>query len=232
MQRKSDYMRIEDEIFHKCKIDTQKLIAYGFQYAHDVYTYQQNILNDSFQVTITITSDMKINGEIYDLAFQELYTNYRIDTQIGEFVAKVRHAYRDILENIKEKCTTSQYFRQPQSNRLAKMIEEAYGDLPEFLWEKTPNTAVFRNPKNKKWYAAILAIPKNKISMGDEQVDVLNVKLDKNKIEQLLQQQGYYKAYHMNKTYWISIILDDTLDDERIMTLIKESHQFTEKKRS
>lgn len=33
----------------------------------------------------------------------------------------------------------------------------------------------------------------------------------------------------MNKTNWITIILDDTVKDEEIIACIKESHQYTEK---
>ena len=34
----------------------------------------------------------------------------------------------------------------------------------------------------------------------------------------------------MNKKYWITVILDETLSDKEIMELIEESHSFTVKK--
>lgn len=38
-----------------------------------------------------------------------------------------------------------------------------------------------------------------------------------------------YPAYHMNKRYWISIALDDTMPDDDIWPLLAESHAFAAK---
>ena len=67
-----------------------------------------------------------------------------------------------------------------------------------------------------------------KISQGDYEVEIINVKLNEEKIKKLLKQKGFYQAYHMNKKNWISIILDNTLSDDEIMSYIEESHRFTE----
>lgn len=73
-------------------------------------------------------------------------------------------------------------------------------------------------------------IEQKKIRNKKGNVEILNVKLAKDKIPLLLKKKGYYKAYHMNKANWLTIILDETLKDEEIMALIAESHQFTLKK--
>ena len=67
-----------------------------------------------------------------------------------------------------------------------------------------------------------------KISQGDYEVEIINVKLNEEKIKKLLKQKGFYQAYHMNKKNWISIILDNTLSDDEIMSYIEVSHRFTE----
>lgn len=66
----------------------------------------------------------------------------------------------------------------------------------------------------------------SKLEDGKGDVEILNVKLDENKIKKLLKQRGFYKAYHMNKTDWISIILNDTIKDEYITELLDESHEL------
>lgn len=38
-------------------------------------------------------------------------------------------------------------------------------------------------------------------------------------------------AYHMNKTHWISILLDGTMEDEDIQRLVQDSYELTAKKR-
>ena len=59
-------------------------------------------------------------------------------------------------------------------------------------------------------------------------VEVMNIKLDPSEIDELVKEDGFYRAYHMNKKYWITIILDGTVPTERIMELIEESHSYTE----
>ena len=50
--------------------------------------------------------------------------------------------------------------------------------------------------------------------------------------EKLLQygQAGIYPAYHMNHKYWISIVLNEEIEDERIMHLIDLSFNVTNEK--
>jgi predicted DNA-binding protein (MmcQ/YjbR family) len=66
----------------------------------------------------------------------------------------------------------------------------------------------------------------SKLDKGSGKIEVLNVKIDENKIPELIKQKGYYEAYHMNKKYWISIILNDTLLDKNIISLIDESYKL------
>ena len=58
-------------------------------------------------------------------------------------------------------------------------------------------------------------------------MEILNVKLDKHKISNLINKDGLYTAYHMNKKSWITIVLDETLSDDFIMELIDESYSYT-----
>ena len=67
----------------------------------------------------------------------------------------------------------------------------------------------------------------NKITNNDKKGEVLNVKLAPEKIESLISKTGYYKAYHMNKKNWITIILDDSISDDEIIKLIDESYSYT-----
>ena len=71
----------------------------------------------------------------------------------------------------------------------------------------------------------------NKTKLGKEniKVEIINVKLNPEKIKQLIIKKGYYPAYHMNKKNWITITLDDTLEDEIIEKLIDESYELVKK---
>ena len=55
----------------------------------------------------------------------------------------------------------------------------------------------------------------------------MNVKLPPDLINDLLKKEGFYKAYHMNKKYWISFILDDSIKDQELEELINISFTLT-----
>lgn len=220
-------MTLEEDIFQKTKINYDKLISYGFHKQSHQYIYVQDIFDHTFQVIIIIQDNDSVQGHIIDLAFQEEYTNYRIKTQ-GEFVSKVRQEFMNILNDIKEQCTSPQYFLYPQSNRIAQYIIEKYHEYPEFLWDSDPQYGVFRHQSNQKWYALIMNINKNKLDSDNQDIEIVNLKLKEDHIQQLLHQKGFYRAYHMNKQKWISIILDDTLSDYEIIQHIDESYQLTQ----
>ena len=64
----------------------------------------------------------------------------------------------------------------------------------------------------------------SKIDNGVGKVEVINIKLGREKIQKLLNNKGFYPAYHMNKKDWITIILNDTLKDNDIIALIDEPY--------
>ncbi len=218
---------MENELFKRAIPDFSKLIAYGFVKDKDTYKYSKNIMNDSFRVEIIIDNNV-VTGKIYDINFGEEYTNFRIENQVGEFVNTVKDEYKNILRDILDKCFIKKQFVTDQANRITKMIRDVYNDDPEFVWDDYPCDGIFRNPNNRKWYGLIMNIDRSKIDDDKGEIEVLNVKIDSNKIPKLLEQKGYYKAYHMNKKNWLTIILDDTLSDDEIMDRIKESHSYTE----
>jgi predicted DNA-binding protein (MmcQ/YjbR family) len=64
------------------------------------------------------------------------------------------------------------------------------------------------------------------------ETEAVNIKSDKEKISTLIKQKGFYPAYHMNKKNWVTVILDDTVDDDLLFELVDESHAFTLDKRA
>ena len=66
----------------------------------------------------------------------------------------------------------------------------------------------------------------SKLDDKSGEVEIINIKLDEETIQKLVKQKGFYKAYHMNKKSWITIVLNDTLDDSMIKKLIDESYNI------
>lgn len=114
---------------------------------------------------------------------------------------------------------------------LLDWVKLEYGTEPEYQWSKFPGYGVLRN-RDDKWYGIIMDVPKTKFGLDSEEiVDVLNVKADPMMIDLLVGQPGFYRAYHMNKTQWISIFLDGSVGEETIKNMLAESYVKTSKKR-
>ena len=43
-------------------------------------------------------------------------------------------------------------------------------------------------------------------------------------IGSLLDEEGFFPAYHMNKNNWITIVLNDSVPDEKIYSLLELSY--------
>ena len=200
---------IEKEVFKKSIILPEKCLKYGFKKEKGYLVYHKNILNNSFEIIITISKNQVI-GKVLDKECNEEYTNFRIE----------------LLEDIRSKCCRENNFIFPQANRICNWINDTYQDLPEFLWEDDKN-GVFRNKTNQKWYGIIMYINQNKLDKRDRMIEVMNVKLPPEEIENLVKQKGFYRAYHMNKKHWITMILDETISDGEIQKLIETSYQYT-----
>ena len=49
-----------------------------------------------------------------------------------------------------------------------------YGVRPEYLWRTSPGDAVLRRSDNRKWFAVLLRVPKNRLGLsGEEETDIL-----------------------------------------------------------
>ncbi len=111
---------------------------------------------------------------------------------------------------------------------LQAYIEETYGAKGECLWEKYPTYMVFRHNSNRKWFAAIMEISREKLGFdcgGD--IQVVNLKCDIRLIGSFRQEKGIFTAYHMSKAHWLTAALDDSVDEDKLKFLLDMSHDLT-----
>ena len=219
-------MNLEDEIFKRAKVIFDKLEDFGFKKKDNCYILERNILNNDFKAVIIIDLKGNVSGKVIDLETNDEYVNIRTKMS-GEFVNRVRESYKNILIDIRNNCFERNYFIFDQTNRINKYIKTKYNSEPEFLWEKFPGYAIYRN--SKKWFALIGNVQRNKVdkvSGSLEEIEVINLKINEDIIDEMLLKRGYYEAYHMNKRNWVSIILDDTLNDDTIISLLDDSYNL------
>ena len=233
-RKKIRIMDIENKIFQRYSPDFDKLEEYGFVKENGSYKLEKLFKGDLFKAVIVINSNGQITGIVYDIENDDEFLPLRVEglNGHGAFVGEIREAYANILKNIREKCFIKKYYIYPQSNRITNLVIKKYGNEPEFLWKTTPGSGIFRNPDSKKWYLAILDVDRSKIQKNTKGlVEIALIKLTPDNVAQIIKQEHFYPGWHMNKKYWITVILDDTVDDDKIMQLIEESHSFTIKKK-
>lgn len=99
---------------------------------------------------------------------------------------------------------------------LEDYIESTYGAVGECLWAKYPTYMVFRHTGNRKWFAAIMEIPREKLGLpGGGSIEVVDVKCDTRLIGSFREEKGIYPAYHMSKAHWLTVALDGAADNEK-----------------
>ena len=216
------------EIFKAYQFNSKKAKEYGFVENQGVWTYSSTILQGDFLMMVTV-EDGDLSFQVYDQETGDLYPQVHMTGMRGTFVGTVREACLEELFDIRKACFEVQEFLCPQTKRIIALLQEKYGNQLEYLWEKSPDTAVLRHEDNQKWYAILMRISWEKLDKGKEgEVEVVNLKNDQ--VAEMLTLKGIYPAFHMNKSYWISVPLDDKLSDQQILDLIKTSWGLTRKK--
>ena len=216
------------EIFKAYQFNSKKAKEYGFVENQGVWAHSSTILQGDFLMRITV-EDSDLTFQVYDQETGDLYPQVHMGSMRGTFVGKVREACSEVLYEIRKSCFDVQDFIYPQTKRIMTRVQEKYENQLEYLWEKSPDTAVLRHEDNQKWYAVLMKISWDKLEKGREGlVEVVNLKHDL--VSDLLAEKGIYPGFHMNKRYWISLPLDDSLTDEKVLELFERSWFLTSKK--
>ena len=113
----------------------------------------------------------------------------------------------------------------PILNKVVDYVQTKYQAKIDFPWYKYPDYFVVRN-KNNKWFGIVMKVPYKKFNLNKEDlVDVLNVKIDDHGLYDIVvDNKTIFPGYHMAKHKWISILLDGSVDINKIFKLIDESY--------
>ncbi|MDD3193568.1 MAG: MmcQ/YjbR family DNA-binding protein [Oscillospiraceae bacterium] len=220
-----------DSIFRYKTPNREKLFGYGFDEYGGRLEKQVLIMQKQFRLLVIIQPDGAISCRVIDAFFEEEYALVNAEGAQGGFVAEVRSACEQVLTDIAQQCFDTEILKAEQTKRVLAVIRSKYGVQPEFLWDKFPDCAAFRRQDNKKWFAALMAIDRSKIGLaGFGNIEIMDLKAEPQMVEKLLQQAGYYPAYHMNKKHWFTVCLDGSVSDETLFLLIESSFICTGKK--
>ena len=110
------------------------------------------------------------------------------------------------------------------------LVLDKYGIKADYPFEEDFETGVFRH-ESGKWFGIAMKISDRKLGhTGDRTVDVVNFKCAPEVIESIAGvEPGIYRAYHMNKTHWLTVCLEEC-DEGTISWLMKISYDLTKTK--
>lgn len=115
---------------------------------------------------------------------------------------------------------------------INEYIKDQYGIGPEYPWPKYNRNAVYRHKDNKKWFALMMEVGRDKLGLtGEGNVDVINLKIDDIIMRDVIvKEDGIMPAYHMNKLHWITVLLDGTVPVSSVKSLLDISYNATASK--
>ena len=114
---------------------------------------------------------------------------------------------------------------------LESYILNHYSTEADYPWADTPHAAVFRHASNRKWFALVMDVPRDKLGLARmKKLDIVNFKCNPILIASLRGEPGIFPAYHMNKSSWITAALDGSVPAETIELLLDVSYELTKPK--
>lgn len=201
----------------------EKLLEYGFLEERSVYSLKKDLSQDLY-VIITISKN-SFYVDVFEKETCEKYLPFYIKEAEGTYVSDLKHKIELILQDILNHCFEALNIR----NRIISYVKEKYETVPEYSWTKYPNYFTLKTKNKKKWYGLVIDIPYKTLGLkGEDIVDIINLKNDPEKIQELIDYKNFFPAYHMNKKYWITVLLDQNIDFNLLKQLIDESYQSIE----
>ena len=218
--------QIEKEVFSRTHVVFNKLKKYGFKEKGETYIFSKSFMDDAFEVIVTVDKEGKISSKVIDNDLKEEYTNIYNKALNGSYVAQVKDNYIEILSDIKDKCFEKDEFIYPQSKRINDYLFKTFKLKPYYPLKKHPYYAYYSMNVNDRKPMALIMNGK------DDEYEAIEIKADKETVEQLKDQKGFNEAEHLDPDGYISVKMDEQTDDEIIFSLLDRAYELSEKSNS
>lgn len=223
-------MKNFEAVFENHSFDKNKLLAFGFIQKQEGYSYSFPLSQKSFELRVFISLRGNVTADVFDVETQDFYALAKVPTATGAFVGKIRAECEAFLYEVAEKCFFPEVFKSHQAKQIVAFLREKHNNELEFLWPKSPLSAIVRRKDNDKWYAVFLNVSRSKLGLAStEDIDMINLKAKADEIDQLIDGERYFPAYHMNKKHWYTICLDGLVSTEEICHRIDKSYVLAQK---
>ncbi len=223
---------------------------------HDILICKKTILNGDFYALVTLNILRgQLEVQVFETATDEKYALFDVASACGAFGGEVRGEVQKLMEEIRAKCFVTQDIKQKYVDFLHSRFG-AYGDTPwaddgddddkikcavsngrvKNLNDASRNrtnatSTVFRCPNNK-WFALVMKIKFSSLGFkSDEPVWAVNLKADPDLIPKVTDRKSIFPAYHMNKKYWITVLLTAVTDFDVLCKLTLRSYELVSAKK-
>lgn len=253
-------LSIESEYFRRMEPKFETLEPYGFRRSGDAWVYETAFQGGAFRAEVTVTEDevsgrvldtdtgeeympmrsptaigafvgqvredyAAILGDIAEHCFQTLPF---VSDQANRIARNVRKTYGDGVEHTFPKYPEVGVFRDgPTQKWYGIVMAVSRARLERLSAEKFAKDRGEKLPPEPKKKGNA---PQDQDAHPEDEIEVLNVKLDPVKIPLLEKADGFYPCYHMNRNHWITVALDGTVSDDYIMELLAESRALSIRK--
>ena len=226
-------------IFRSAVPDYERFASFGFEKRDGAYICKKSLSETGFYILLTVTGET-CSAEVYEAADDfpdSKYALFDVESANGSFVSQIRSQVQGIVEDFEISDLHEKYIH---------FFESEFNCKPDFPWAAPKNSgeaqssfksgryddaAVFRC-SNQKWFALVMNITyKNLGFENDENVFVVNLKADKEHINEIIDKKSIFPAYHMNKKYWITVLLTGVTDFDRLCSLTRRSFELVNGKK-
>lgn len=113
-----------------------------------------------------------------------------------------------------------------------RIVADTYGIKADYPFEEDFVTGVFRHSDSGRWFGIAMRVSRSKLGLsGNEEIDIVNLKCAPEIIESLAGvEPGIFRAYHMNKMHWLSVLLDGSCNTDTLIWLLGISYDLTKSK--
>lgn len=224
--------QIIERVFARKRFLPERMLSFGFEKTSAGYRCISDFMDGDFRAELSVC-ESGAQCKVIDNMNNEEYIQLSSASFTGAYVNSVRSAFEDLLEEIAENCCLEVLFASDQANRVTDNIYRRYYVKPDFPFGRPQHQSygVFRHKENNKWFALLMNVRQSVLleDPSGDTFDIVNLKIEPGRSQELCAMPGVCPAYHMNHKSWISVILDGRLNDEDVMRLVDCSFRLTQK---
>lgn len=200
--------------------DRPRLKAYGFVPEGRALVLRRRLAGSIFAAFSLQGAHFSLAVYDDDTPEKADYVPFQAAAADGPYVSLVRERAQALLEDILRQG----FVRDSLRDQILAQARQEYGTEPCFPWAEYPGHCTLKAP-NGKWYGLVMQVPYAVLGIGKAgRADVLNVKNLPEKIQALVDGEHFLPAYHMNKKYWLSVLLDSPAVLPQAQVLLRESY--------